>query len=204
MRRVLVALVLTVIVLGCASGGTQMVQVWYDEQFVPDDYQTIMVIALSSDQTRQRLFEDAMVAALTDADTRAFSSARLIPPNKEKDEALLRQVMQDQEATLVLTSRLISVDDEQEYVPGTAYSYPSYYGGGWYPYYYRTYDTVYTPGYVVSYKVVSLETTLHDVETEQLVWSGVSQTVDPSSVNQAIHSITDKVASDLRAAGIVK
>ena len=204
MRRVLAVLVLVALGLGCASGGTNMVQVWYDETFTPDAHQNIMVIAMSEDQTRQRLFEDAMVAALEDEHTRAFSSARFIPPNMEKDEAVLREVIRDHEATLVLTSRLIGVDNKQEYVPGSVYSYPSYYGGGWYPYYYRTYETVYSPGYVVDYKVVSLETTLHSVATEQLVWSGVSETVDPSSVNQAIHSITDKVARDLRAAGIVK
>jgi hypothetical protein len=204
MRRVLVALLLVFLGLGCASGGTSMVQVWYDETFIPDPHQNIMVIAMASDQTRQRLFEDAMVAALEDGQTRAFSSARFIPHHQETDEAVLREVMKEHEATLVLTSRLIGIDNKQEYVPGSVYSYPSYYGGGWYPYYYRTYQTVYSPGYVVSYQVVSLETTVHSVATEQLVWSGISETVDPSSVNQAIHSITDKVGRDLRASGVVK
>jgi hypothetical protein len=80
------------------------------------------------------------------------------------------------------------------------------YGGPWgfydhygYSYNYVTYD----PGYSVTRTNFRLDTNLYDVKTEKVLWSGVSQTMNPKSDNKLIDDVIKVVMNALKKNGLV-
>lgn len=59
------------------------------------------------------------------------------------------------------------------------------------------------PGYYARFRLLAFETNLYDTERERLIWSGRSQTLDPSSEQTTISEVIAKVTDALAAAGFV-
>ncbi|MGB5284083.1 MAG: hypothetical protein WBN29_06195, partial [Polyangiales bacterium] len=72
------------------------------------------------------------------------------------------------------------------------------YGYGFYGFYGTTYAEVHTPGYFDTSTTIRLETSLYSLATDGLVWTGQSDTVDPSSIPDARASMTAAVAKKLK------
>ena len=89
-----------------------------------------------------------------------------------------------------------------EYVPPRTYTVPRYYRG-YYGYYDSTWDVVHEPGYYKNHTIVRLETNLYDVGTGELIWSGQSETFNPSSLEDIIDSATKAVAKRLGKEGLI-
>jgi len=98
----------------------------------------------------------------------------------------------------VLVSRLIKVDKNITYVPGQPY-YPYPYYSTFYGYYGAIYPMVYSPGYLKEEKKVRIETNLYSAATPdgELVWTGVSDTFNPSSTKKAIEGVVKLVVKEL-------
>ncbi len=80
---------------------------------------------------------------------------------------------------------------------------PSAHYGGYYGYYGSSWDVVHEPGYYQTHTIVRLETNLYDVGTGELVWSGQSETFNPSSLKDSIDSVTKAVAKRLRKESLI-
>jgi hypothetical protein len=108
----------------------------------------------------------------------------------------------------VLTFALVSIDEETNYVPGTystAAYYPmsyGYYGSYWGYYGYHS-PQVYSEGYYTTSKVFTFEAVLYDLESEGLVWSARSETLDPTSVNSFSIEYAETVAYQMLKDGVV-
>ena len=100
-------------------------------------------------------------------------------------------------AQIVTISRLVDVASETVYHPGTTAYIPAagYYGMG--AYYHSSYMMVSDPGYVSESKIYKVETNVYDVKTEKLIWSGLSDTTDPSNYQEAIASIAVLVVGEM-------
>mgnify|MGYP001828983673 CR=1 FL=1 len=62
---------------------------------------------------------------------------------------------------------------------------------------------VYIPGYDNRHYVVALETSLFDLDTGNMVWSGQSNTFAPESVDDIIHNITVLMIRELKNKSII-
>ena len=80
-------------------------------------------------------------------------------------------------------------------------------GYGWGPYwsgYGGWYSTVYSPGYLVNTTIVRLQTRLWAAEGEgKPVWTGVSESVDPSNVKSVSNEIAYMVTGELDKHGLI-
>jgi len=104
-----------------------------------------------------------------------------IPPREE----LLSRI-RDTGVDAILTVSLIDKESNTRYVRGSARyapfpAYPWY--GGFYTYLNYWHPYMYDPGYYVTDKTYFLETNLYSAETEQLIWSAQSETVNPASID---------------------
>ena len=100
----------------------------------------------------------------------------------------------------VVVSRLIKVDNTVTYVPGEPYFVPFPYYNTFYGYYGAIYPVVYSPGYLQKEKKVRIETNLY-VTTEpdgQLVWTGVTDTLNPSNVHKAVKGLVQLVVEKMQ------
>jgi hypothetical protein len=132
----------------------------------------------------------------------ASPSYGALPHSTRLTEAQVRGAIEGGGYDGVIVTRLLGVEEKTEYVPPRTYTVPGRYYG-YYSYYGSSWDVVHEPGYYKTHTIVRLETNLYDVGTGDLVWSGQSETFDPSSLTDSIDSVTKVVAKHLRKESLV-
>ena len=189
------------LVSACGST-TQLLNVWSDVQY-EETIDRIMVVGMAQQPATRRSFEDELAARFELNKVKAFSSARLIPADKELDQQTIRRAVEENGIEAVLITRMISIDKESNWVRGETYTVPRTYYDNMYGYYFSAYEYVHEPGYLVDYTIVNLETNIYDVASEQLIWSAVSESFDPRSVTEIIDTLGLAIMNDLKQAGFL-
>ena len=190
----------------CKTTDTNFSQSYRNPGYEDTIFEKIMVIAIASDQESRRAFEDALSSAIGGA---AQSSIGVLPKEEQISEDELHAAINAGGFDAVLLSRLLSIEKSQEYTPPKKYNNPrtryypaspgwGYGYGGFYGFYGTTFAEVHEPGYFDTSTTLKLETNLYSVATNELVWTGQSETVDPESIDDARASITAAVAKKLR------
>ena len=142
-----------------------------------------------------------MTQALQHTGVQVIAGSTLIsttPGSPPPDSATVVQKVRDTGADLVMVSRLLNVNQVQTYVPGTTAFY-----GGYYGYYAGGMAVMSTPGYYETDTQYELETNVFDIKTEKLVWSGASQTVDPSTASDMANSVANAIVTNLVDTGVI-
>jgi len=199
----LFAALLCVVAVSCGTS-SQLVQRWSDPNFEGQPGQKMIIIALAKSERMQKTWEGAFSNVLRQVKVQPIGGSTVLPIQQAADEATLKQAVKETGADLAAVTRLVSVDKETTYVPGSAYytPAPAYYG--FYGYYSSSYAMVSTPGYYQEDKVYSVETNVYDVRTEKLVWSGVTETINPETGQDAATSIADTIVGDMIASKVIK
>jgi hypothetical protein len=203
LRIGLIALLLAATVAACGPA-TTMKEVWKEPSYTPKQSRKVLVIGLAENERNRNIFEEAMQKQLAMHHVETVMGSKTLPADpKSVDQEALKQQVRATGADLALVTRVIGVDKETQYVPGSTYYAPApgYYG--FYGYYYSSYSVVSDPGYLREYQIVKVETNVYDVATEKLVWSGVSHTEDPSSVTQTIDEVSATFVAALAADKII-
>lgn len=199
----LFAALLCVVAVSCGTSSS-LVQRWSDPSFEGQPGQKMIIIALAKSERNQKTWEGAFANVLRQVKVQPIAGSTVLPSQQSADESTLKQAVKETGADLAAVTRLVSVDKETTYVPGSAYytPAPSYYG--FYGYYSSSYAMVSTPGYYQEDKVYSVETNVYDVRTEKLVWSGVTETVNPETGQDAAMSIASTIVDDMIASKVIK
>jgi hypothetical protein len=99
--------------------------------------------------------------------------------------------------------RVIENEDKSTYIPGTVIYSTAYYQGFW-SYWNYGWSAVYTPGYLQTDRVVSIEILLYSIEHDMLLWAGRSESTNPKDVRKLAKDLVDAVGKELRKAGLVE
>jgi len=168
------------IVGACAS--TKPIMEWRDEGF-SGQLNHILVIAAADQATKRHAIEDDYVKALTAVPVTAVPSYTLMDSDIELSRETVEAAIEGQGFDGVLVTRLLGVEEIEEYQPPVTYDhYRSYHR-----YYQRSLDYS-SPGYYRNYKILKLETNLYDTATQELIWSMQSETIDPSAPQDVIEA----------------
>ncbi len=199
----LVAGSLTLLLAAGCGGSTQLTNVWANPQWSGTPIDNVMIIGVTQREAVRRNFEQHFIDLLADRGITAISSAAVLPPGR-LDSTTVAEYVQRHQVDAILVTRLIGVDQETQYVPGRTYAVSSpYYGyGGFYGYYYHSYDLIYTPGYYQQYEVIKLETNVYERD-KSLIWAAVSETFSPGSEDEVIQSLGRAVMKDLDQRGML-
>ena len=140
----LFAALLCVVAVSCGTSSS-LVQRWSDTNFEGQPGQKMIVIALAKSERMQKTWEGAFSGILREVKVQPIAGSTVLPVQQAADEATLKQAVKETGADLAAVTRLISVDKETTYVPGSAYytPAPAYYG--FYGYYSSSYAMVSTP-----------------------------------------------------------
>ncbi|HKA23890.1 MAG TPA: hypothetical protein VKF80_02785 [Candidatus Eisenbacteria bacterium] len=168
--------VLAVAALGACAAPTQLTSDWSDPNLAGKAaYKKVVVVGITPKAAGRRAYEDAFAAQLSTRGIDAIPSYTFGGSGQiDKDAAIAK--LKEIGADGVLVTRLIDKETVQNYYPPTYASVPSAYYGGWYGYYSTGYSYMYSPGYVEENKVYRLETNFYDVNSDKLVWSGLTET----------------------------
>jgi len=193
----------------CKTTSTNFAQSYRNPGYEETVFKKVMVIGVAPDQKGRQAFEDALVSAIVTEGGTAEASIGVLPGEERISEDQLHAALDAGGFDGVLITRVLGVDKSREYTPPKKYNnpqtryYPASLGwgygyGGYYGFYGTTFVEVHEPGYFETSTTLRLETNLYSVATNELVWTGQSETVDPESIDDARHSMTDAVAKKLK------
>src|SRR5262245_42011671 len=176
---------------GCAS--TEMTSTWTDPAAKGKMMSNIAVIAMSSDPGLRRIAEDTVASRLTGA--QAVPSYRVLGDTDLKNRAAVKAKLKDQGFQGALVMRVTRVSEQVTAVGGPYGTFDGYYDYAG--------AMAFDPGYLETDTVVHVVSNLYSLRDDKLVWSGVSQTFDPSSAQSFIDDVGKAVAKQIEKERLV-
>ena len=160
----------------------------------------VVVIGFTRDVATRRVAEDAVSAEIRRNGGQAEPSYTLFPADLPKDPAPIKEKVSAAGFDGAVIVRVAGVTTEQawDYVtlaPGyyaTTWSYWGY----WYPY-------AWDPFYLREETTVRIETVVYSVNG-MLIWSGLSESVNPGSVRNVIRDVAVPVGAELKKRNVVR
>ncbi|WP_299987811.1 hypothetical protein [uncultured Pontibacter sp.] len=191
-RNAWLPLLLLLTGIAACSSSTQIMGSWKSPEIEAQNYQRVVVAALTDNVLARQEVENDLQAQLQMRGIQATRSIDLFPPSATAktgpDVNLLIERIKEDGHDAILTATLVDEQTETRYVPGNMGYRPMtrfvWYGSfrGYYNYWY---PTLYDPGYYTEDKVYYLETNLYDVNSDRLVWSAQSKSHSPRSLRKA-------------------
>ena len=199
--RLFYALFAVSLLTGCAT--TRMTSTWTDENYKGQVLDQIFVIGVSSSEGSRRSFEDRFVEGLAEIGIEASASHTVLPSGEKLQEGSIQSAAETAGADAVLITHVVGEETEQRWNPPVYHTVPGYYRGGYYGYYTSVFDYTHSPGYYTSHTILKLETNLYDVESGNMIWSGRSESFDPTSEKQVTRELIRGVVKELSKQGMI-
>jgi hypothetical protein len=153
----------------------------------------VAIVCLTADPGLRRLGEDTAAAQLQGA--RAVPSYQVLGNTPLLDRATIKDMLKASGFDGVLVMRLTNISERVTATPGPYYTFDGYwdYAGA----------AVYEPGYLDTETVVHVVSNLYSLDQNKLIWSGTSQTFDPSSAKSFMDDVAKTVAKTLQQDRII-
>jgi hypothetical protein len=196
----LIFTVLLQLLLSCNS--TKIVSSWRDPEkhIRKGEWNKVLVVALLRKETNRRRAEDEMVKFLNGKGIQSY--AYLDDSFDKKDEEALREKIRTDGFDAAITMRLIDIEKEKVYKPEQHFIYPVYYND-FSTYYYRNLPYYNNPGtYSVSKKFI-IETVIYSIADGKIIWSGITETLNPKDVEKLTDEIADVIHKKMIEDGFI-
>jgi len=201
-RSIILLIIVAVSLQGCYS--TSVSASWMSDNHDARNFKKLLVIGMSTNVAARATFEDELVYFMRLKGINAIAASSIMAP----DRAALAQSEEEQKKRLVdngfdgvFSISLLEKNNTTKYVAGTTtYAPVSFYGGyygSYYSYNSHMYSNVYQPGYYVASQEIILNSSLFDVNSGDLLWSAQSDTIDPSSTDNAANSYAKSMVNHI-------
>ena len=184
--------VIAICATGCAASNTSIEQSWTPPSGAPADLHKVVTVMVSKDTTVRRTAEDDMAHRLHAAGVEAVPAYQVLSDQDYADREAAKAKLKALGFDGVVAMRIVSRSEQLQYVP-TYFS--GYWGAAW--------PATYATGYLESETVVRVETTAYSLRNDKLVYSALSRTIDPNTVNSLLTNVTATVAKALEQQGVV-
>lgn len=203
MNRTILTIVIVLLAVSLATAkSSKLVMSWKNPNYVARKFHRVLALGLSDKTGVRANFEDALAEQLaaTGMETIPGNSILLRPEGTQFDLNYLKTQVRENQIDAVVVSRLIKVDNTVTYIPGSAYVAPFPYYNTFYGYYGTVYPVVYSPDYLREEKKVRIETNLYVISSQEgeLVWTGVTDTFNPSNIQKAINGLVKLVVKQMQ------
>ena len=206
-----VAAFLIVLASGCAINPTRIESSWSDPTFAGPGFERVAVLALFDTEAESRSFEREAVAALAERGIDAVAGRTILEPDIDYSQPEMERALMSADVEGLLIFRLIAVDERQVYRPPTPYlrSMPPgiIWGDPFYWYYYphwhyywhwrSSWAVTRSPGYWEEYTYVTVESSLYDNDTDRLIWTAKSETIDNDRFDRLAGSVANEIVDTL-------
>lgn len=205
--------VLIAIVLFSCGTNTQIVGAWTKDNIAANtSYKKVFIAALTPNTNVQNALENNLASAARERGIEASTSkqtfSKTFTESNQPTKSEILDKVRAESADAIFTVTLLDKESETRYVPGsTTYYAPMSYGGyygNFYSYYNTMYPMTYDPGYYKTDKIYYLESNLYDANTEELIWSAQSKTVNPSNIDSFARDYTQAMINELIKDGVLK
>jgi molybdopterin biosynthesis enzyme MoaB len=206
--RYLMTLLAAVMLSSCAN--TKFTKQWVAEDFNQQPFDDILVLVVADKMGNRQDAENYIVEKLGEAGIDAMPSFDILPKTETIDREAVGKAIDGLQLDAVIVMYATGITEEEYFIPARRFGVYAGYGYGhahyssFYDYYPHAMTYVYIPGYDNTHYVVTLETSLFDLNTGNMIWSGQSNTFAPESVDDVIHNITVLTISELKKKSIIK
>lgn len=210
---------LGLLLAGCfltACSGTSV-----KSSYLSPDYKgqikNVYIIGIAKNDINRMLFENTFYSRLASEGISAIPSSTDLPKNQEADRELIIQKMRANDCDSVLLTRVVDRRTEAtfssgqgslRYVPGPSYAglrvydRPSYYNN-WGSYYSSGYRVAYQQPTVTKFVVLTVESVLYDLQSEELIWSAQMETDLENNIEEMMEKFVDEAVKDLKEKGLI-
>ncbi len=211
LRGLIAVLLMSFVLSGCSS--TRLVTSWHDPSLGAREAGKVLVIALAQQDSLRRKIEDEFVRQLTTLGADAEQSYRIFPDEKLITAETVKAKLPETGKNSVLVTHLLDIKRETVYVPATTEVYPNnrlqisisrrpLYYNRFDSYYSHSYAAVSRPGYSYDRTLYVLETNLY-AASEKLLWTAVTESKEPASLDTAIRDFVGVIAADMKGNGLL-
>lgn len=185
-----------VVALLAACASTSLRDSWSSPDFRGGAFKKWLVVGVAPSAVDRRVFEDIMVQKIAARGAQAVQGYLFLPDGQASEAQLDAAVARSGADALMLT-RVRGVDTRTQvsttFVPSRGFG-PGFWGmySGW----------VAVPD-VRQYELAHVETSVFDVATRQLVWTGLTETFNPSTVRQEVPGFADVILNALAQRGMI-
>jgi hypothetical protein len=161
---------------------------------------TVVVAFVTADEGQRRAAEDTLAADLTAKGARGLASYTLVTNDQRGDAEAARYRFKSAGASGIVVMRVVGRDQQVIYTPGAPM--PGYYRG-FSPYWGYGWSTAYSPGYLQTDTLISVETLIYSIQQDKLLWAGTSRTTNPKDLSTLISEVADAVTQELTKQGLL-
>jgi len=165
---------------------------------------SVMILGIARDTTSRRLYEDAMVNALSARGVKAVQSYMRLPGDGPAPQAMVERAVKEAGVDSVLMAQLIAVTNETVITPGFVGPGPIGWGG-----FYGAYSGMWGASFataptVQTFQNISIDTRLFDVREQKVLWSGATTTTPTStSMQRTISDFVDVLINAMAASRVI-
>ncbi len=192
---------IAITLLSCSA--TRLTNTWRDPSYTSGPMTNMIVIAVKKNPLHRRLWEDGFAAEFAQHGVNVTPSYRLWPDDLPDTADVVAEVRKNNYDGVLIVSRLETSYSTTD-VPGYATRTPIVGYDQWRNEYYTSYEREYHPARVDSTKIIRH---LIDVWTTKkpghMIWSGMGETIDPSSGKEVHGEIVDLITPELVNQGII-
>jgi len=179
---------------------TKIQSSWVDPEIEERTPAKVLVIGAARRIEMQEMYENLFVSSLKSIGVDAVSSYGEMPtPDKLSEEDIASKAAELGVDTILIT-HIKSVDKSMRYY-APVYSGTQY--DRYYRYYHQAYESTRKPGYAVEEEIVRLETSLYDLDSEELVMSAETKTFDADRSGSGIQSVIDSLVKEMQKKSVL-
>jgi len=201
------AVVVTAAVAVAACASTSFNSTWRNPAAEPGNFkgQKVAALVMSKEQSVRFGAEDALARELTARGMVGIAAYSLIPKELTQDKEKAKEFLEKANVVGVVAMRVVGKDQQVTQSSGGMYwggpAYATFWGGGYYGW---GWGGVYSPGYIQTDTIVSVETLVYSLKQDKLVWAAQSETTNPSKVGPFIHELVTKAAAQMQKEGLIR
>ena len=162
----------------------------------------VVAVFISNNAVFRRRAEDALAREISARGAQGVPAYTVVSDDEVKVQETARAKFEQLGFSGAVVMRIVGRETQYAYEPGVVWARPhyhhfwgGYWGWGW--------GTVWEPSYLTVDRVVKVETLVYSLEQDQLVWAGVSRTVDPQQVESFIAELSAAVSDQMAKDGLL-
>jgi hypothetical protein len=158
---------------------------------------------VSDEESTRRTVEEILAGEITARGAQGVPGFTLVSAKEALDQEWVKEQLRTEGIEGAVVVRVIGRETETYYVPGTTSYTPSHYSS-FYGYWEPSWTVVHEPGYLETDVIVSVETLVYSVTEDKLLWSGVSETLNPSNAQSVIIELAAVAADEMKRSGLLE
>lgn len=204
---------LAVLFVTACSPSTKITRSWSSPEKSVTGYDNFFVAVVLSDIGMRQVIENDIQSKLQRLGISSVVSNETIQPNFWRSTDLTKSAMinvvRESQKDAIMTVSLVDVQDEQRYIPGhMMMGGPMMMGPGWGMgnfggFWGWNHGMMMTPGHIVNDRKYFVEINVYDTESELLVWSAQSRTINPRSLERASREFSQIVLERMLEDGVI-